>query len=81
MKKPSIPKNIYSSKNDLTELVDKIEASGISIAKSYDEYLKLAIVFGKDFRPNEKGIKVYLNGDPDLNDIPKSIENSHNPRD
>ena len=26
VKKPSISKNIYSSKNDLTELVEKIEA-------------------------------------------------------
>ena len=34
-----------ASDNNLVELVEKIEASGISIAPSYDEYLKLAIVF------------------------------------
>ena len=28
-----------------------------------------AIVLEKDYRPNADGIKVYLNGDPDLNDI------------
>ena len=34
-----------ASDNNLVELVEKIEASGISIAPSYDEYLRLAIVF------------------------------------
>ena len=43
--KSSVSKSIYYSKNDLAELVEKIEASGISIAPSYEEYLKLAIVF------------------------------------
>jgi len=56
VKKPSIPKNIYSSKNDLTELVDKIEASGISIAQSYDEYLKLAIVFYSEQGENGRAL-------------------------
>ena len=28
-----------------------------------------AIIFGKDYRPNPDGIKIYLNGDPDLNNI------------
>ena len=33
-----------------------------------------AIVFGKDYRPNADGIKVYLNGDRDLNDILGRVE-------
>ena len=33
---------------NIIELVEKIEASGISIAPSYDEYLKLAIVFANE---------------------------------
>ncbi|MFQ3326864.1 MAG: putative enzyme related to lactoylglutathione lyase [Salibacteraceae bacterium] len=33
-----------------------------------------AIVFGKDYRPSADGIKVYLNGDPDLNDILGRVE-------
>jgi len=33
-----------------------------------------AIVLGKDYRPNADGIKVYLNGDPDLNDILGRVE-------
>ena len=37
--------NRSSENQDLTKLVEKIEASGTSIAPSYDEYLKLAIVF------------------------------------
>ena len=32
------------------------------------------IVFGKDYRPNADGIKVYLNGDPDLNEILGLVE-------
>ena len=45
IKKPTMEIQNPSPGNDLTELVDKIEASGISIAPSYEEYLKLAIVF------------------------------------
>ena len=56
VKKPSVSKNIYSSKNDLTELVEKIEASGISIAPSYDEYMKLAIVFHSEQGENGRGL-------------------------
>ena len=56
VKKPSISKNIYSSKNDLTELVEKIEASGISIAPIYDEYMKLAIVFHSEQGENGRGL-------------------------
>jgi len=33
-----------------------------------------AIVSGKDYRPNADGVKVYLNGDPDLNIILNRIE-------
>ena len=33
-----------------------------------------AIFFGKDYRPNADGIKVYLNGDRDLNDILGRVE-------
>ena len=53
---PSISKNIYSSENDLTELVEKIEASGISIAPSYDECLKLAIVFHSEQGENGRDL-------------------------
>lgn len=42
---PTVVRRVTDSENNLTELVDKIEASGISIAPSYEEYLKLAIVF------------------------------------
>ena len=42
---PTVARRVAASENNLVELVDKIEASGISIAPSYDEYLKLAIVF------------------------------------
>ena len=51
---PTISRRGAASENNLVELVEKIETSGISIAPSYDEYLKLAIVFyseqGKDGR-------------------------------
>ena len=33
-----------------------------------------AIIFGKDYRPNADGIKIYLNGDPDLNNILGRVE-------
>ena len=33
-----------------------------------------AIVSGKDYRPNADGVKVYLNGDPDLNIILNRVE-------
>ena len=42
---PTISRRGAASENNLVELVEKIETSGISIAPSYDEYLKLAIVF------------------------------------
>ena len=49
VKKPrvAIP-NRSIDKHDLTMLVEEIEASGISIAPSYDEYLQLAIVFANE---------------------------------
>ena len=33
-----------------------------------------AIILGKDYRPNADGIKIYLNGDPDLNNILCRVE-------
>ena len=50
--KPTISIQTRSSGNDLTELVDKIETSGRSIAPSYEEYLKLAIVFYSELGEN-----------------------------
>ena len=43
VKKPSI--KVENSNTDIDKLVNKIEASGISIAPNYEDYLKLAIVF------------------------------------
>ena len=43
LKKPSI--KVENSNTDVDKLVNKIEASGISIAPNYEDYLKLAIVF------------------------------------
>jgi len=40
----------------LTKLVEKIEASGRSIAPSYEEYLKLAIVFHSEQGKNGRGL-------------------------
>ena len=48
--------NIYSSKNDLTQLVEKIETSGISVARSYDDYLRLAIAFFSEQGKNRRGL-------------------------
>lgn len=45
-----------SSDNNLVELVEKIEASGTSIAPSYDEYLKLAIVFYNELGEEGRGL-------------------------
>lgn len=41
---------------DIIKLVHKIEASGISIAPSYDEYLKLAIVFYNEQGEDGRGL-------------------------
>ena len=40
----------------MVELVEKIEASRISIAPSYDEYLKLAIVFYNEHGEDGRGL-------------------------
>ena len=45
IKVPAISTRGATSDINIIELVEKIEASGTSIAPSYDEYLKLAIVF------------------------------------
>ncbi len=45
---PIISRRGLASDINIIELVEKIEASGISIAPSYDEYLKLAIVFANE---------------------------------
>ena len=45
---PTISRRGAASENNLVELVEKIESSGISVAPSYDEYLKLAIVFANE---------------------------------
>ena len=45
---PTISRRGVASDINIIELVEKIEASGISIAPSYDEYLKLAIVFANE---------------------------------
>jgi len=48
IKVPTISRRGATSDINIIELVEKIEASGISIAPSYDEYLKLAIVFANE---------------------------------
>lgn len=45
-----------ASDNNLVELVEKIEASRISVAPSYDEYLKLAIVFYNEQGEDGRGL-------------------------
>lgn len=40
--------NRSTDKHDLTMLVEEIEASWKSIAPSYDEYLRLAVVFSDE---------------------------------
>ena len=42
--------------NNIINLVEKIEASKISIATSYDEYLKLAIVFYNEQGEDGRGL-------------------------
>ena len=53
---PTVVRRVAASENNLTELVDKIEASRISIAPSYDEYLKLAIVFFNEHGEDGRGL-------------------------
>ena len=53
---PTISRRRAASDNNLVELVEKIETSGTSIAPSYDEYLKLAIVFYNELGENGRGL-------------------------
>jgi hypothetical protein len=53
---PTVVRRVAASENNLTELVDKIEASGISIAPSYEEYLRLAIVFYSELGEDGRGL-------------------------
>lgn len=56
IKVPTISRRRAASDNNLVELVEKIETSGTSIAPSYDEYLKLAIVFYNELGENGRGL-------------------------
>ena len=53
---PTVVRRAAASENNLVELVEKIEAYGISIAPSYDEYLKLAIVFFNEHGEDGRGL-------------------------
>ena len=50
VKKPST--KIQHSNTDIDKLVKKIEASGVSIAPKYDQYIRLAIVFANELGEN-----------------------------
>jgi len=50
IKKPST--KVQHSNTDIDKLVKKIEASGISIAPDYDQYIKLAMVFANELGEN-----------------------------
>ena len=56
IKVPTISRRRAASDNNLVELVEKIEASGTSIAPSYNEYLKLAIVFYNELGEHGRGL-------------------------
>jgi hypothetical protein len=56
IKVPTISRRGATSDINIIELVEKIEASGISIAPSYDEYLKLAIVFYNEQGEDGRGL-------------------------
>ena len=56
IKVPTISRRRAASDNNLVELVEKIEASGTSIAPSYNEYLKLAIVFYNELGEEGRGL-------------------------
>ena len=56
IKVPTISRTRAASDNNLVELVEKIETSGTSIAPSYDEYLKLAIVFYNEQGEDGRGL-------------------------
>ena len=53
---PTVARRVVASGNNMVELVEKIEASRISIAPSYDEYLKLAIVFYNEQGEDGRGL-------------------------
>ena len=53
---PTVARRVVASGNNMVELVEKIEASRISIAPSYDEYLKLAIVFYNEHGEDGRGL-------------------------
>ena len=55
-KVPTISRRGKASDINIVELVEKIEAYGISIAPSYDEYLKLAIVFYNEQGEDGRGL-------------------------
>ena len=50
VKKPST--KIQHSNTDIDKLVKKIEASGVSIAPEYHQYIRLAIVFANELGEN-----------------------------
>jgi len=56
IKVPVISTRGAASDTNIIELVEKIEASRTSIAPSYDEYLKLAIVFYKELGEEGRGL-------------------------
>ena len=56
IKVPTISRRGATSDINIIELVEKIEAYGISIAPSYDEYLKLAIVFYNEQGEDGRGL-------------------------
>ena len=56
IKVPAISRRRAASGINIIELVEKIEASGTSIAPSYDEYLKLAIVFYNELGEDGRGL-------------------------
>lgn len=55
-KVPTISRTGTAPDINIVELVEKIEASGISIAPSHDEYLKLAIVFYNEQGEDGRGL-------------------------
>ena len=52
----AVTQNRSFENQDLTKLVEKIETSGTSIARSYDEFFKLAIVFYNELGEDGRGL-------------------------
>ena len=67
---PTTARGVGASENNLVELVEKIETSGTSIARSYDDYLKLAIVFYSEQGEDGRGLYHRV----------CSLESKYNPR-